>query len=181
MGIYRRGPANSGECDAGRDVLVEFTVRSIDAGVHSRQAVRHYKIDGDQVRRTDPLALSPRDFVDEWLTHDWRDAAFWSESPNRRSASDWHKKLHKGFVAGEFIYPTMHCADAPDVWQVGVDFSEPPTPIGAEPKGNYFLVRWRPPYQFTMVEVSDHASPACKEEDREIDDELNTLFPIQDR
>ena len=162
------------------DVLVEFTIRSIDGGVHSRPAIRHYKIDGDQVRRTDPLALSPRDFVDEWLTHDWREAAFWSESANRRSASDWHKKLHKDFVGAEFTYPTMHCADVPDVWQVGVDFSDPPTPRDAEPKGTYFLVRWRPPYQFTMVEVSDRASLACNEEDRRVDDESHTRFPIQD-
>ncbi len=163
------------------DVLVEFTIRSIDAGVHSRKAVRHYRIDGDQVRRTDPLALSPRDFVDEWLTHDWIEAAFWSESANRGSASDWHKKLHKDLVAGEFVYPTMHCADAPEVWQVGVDFSDPPTPPDAEPKGTYFLVRWRPPYRFTMVEVSDRPSPACIDEDRMVDNEFHTLFPIQDK
>lgn len=67
------------------DVLVEFTVGSIDGGVHSRQAIRHYSIDQDQVQRIDPLALNPRDFVDEWLTHDWRAAAFWSDSASRRS------------------------------------------------------------------------------------------------
>ncbi|MGA2599553.1 MAG: hypothetical protein ABSH09_21475 [Bryobacteraceae bacterium] len=41
---------------------------------------------------------------------------------------DWHKKLHKGFVAGEFIYPTMHCPAKPDLWQVGVDFGDPLAP-----------------------------------------------------
>jgi hypothetical protein len=39
----------------------------------------------------------------------------------------------------------------------------------------YFLVRWRPPYHFTMVEVSGHPKPACTEEDREAD-EPRTLF-----
>ena len=53
------------------DVPVEFTARSIDSGVHNREAVRHYLIDGDRVRRVDPVALSPRDFVDEWLTRGW--------------------------------------------------------------------------------------------------------------
>jgi len=28
-----------------------------------------------------------------------------------------------------------------------------------------------------MVEVRDHPWPACKEEDREADDEFRTLFP----
>ncbi len=161
------------------DVLVEFSIHSIDAGVHSREAVRHYRIDQDKVKRIDPLALTPRDFVDEWLTHDWKETAFWSEPANRRSMLEWHSRLHKDLVSGRFIHPTMHCPQTPDLWQVGVDFSDPPTPIGAEPKGTYFLVRWRPPYEFTMVEVSDHSWPACREEDRKAD-EHRTLFPVQE-
>jgi hypothetical protein len=161
------------------DVLVEFTVGSIDGGVHSRKAVRHYKIDGGDVKRTDPLALSPRDFVDEWLTHGWKEAAFWSESANRGSMRSWHTKLHKDFVSGEFIYPTMHCPAMPDLWRLGVDFSDPPTPIGVEPKGIWFLVRWRPPFRFTMVDVTEHPSPACTEEDRKADED-RTLFPVRD-
>ena len=62
------------------DVLVEFPIRSIDTGVFARPAIRHYKIDHDNVKRVDPPALRPRDFMDEWLTHDWKESAFWSES-----------------------------------------------------------------------------------------------------
>jgi hypothetical protein len=162
------------------DVLVEFTIGSIDGGVLTREAVRHYKIDHGEVRRVDPLALSPRDFVDEWLTHDWKETAHWSESVNRRSMLEWHGKLHKDFVSGDFIYPTKHCLKTPDLWQVGIDFSDPPTPVDSEPKGTYFLVRWRPPYQFTMVQVSNRPSPECTEEDRKADDEPRTLFPVQE-
>jgi hypothetical protein len=93
--------------------------------------------------------------------------------------SEWHTKLHKEDVSGEFLYPTMHCPATPDLWQVGVDFGDRPTPIGAPPKGTYFLVRWRPPYEFTMVQVSDSPSPACSDEDRKADDEPLTLFPRQ--
>ena len=82
--IWRGTPPIQGSV-ALNDVLVEFTVGSIDGGVHSRQAIRHYSIDQDQVQRIDPLALNPRDFVDEWLTDDWRAAAFWSDSASRRS------------------------------------------------------------------------------------------------
>lgn len=160
------------------DVLVEFPIRSIDTGVFTRPAIRHYKIDHDEVKRIDPLALRPRDFVDEWLTHDWRESAFWSESANRGSMLDAYRKLHKDFVSGEFIYPTMHCTE-PDLWQVGVDFSDSPTPMDEPPKGTYFLVRWQPPYHFRMVQVGNHASPECTEEDRAADDEGRTLFPGQ--
>ena len=51
---------------------------SIDGGILARQDVRHYRIDGPNAKRIDPLALRPRDFVDEWLTHEWKEAAFWS-------------------------------------------------------------------------------------------------------
>src|SRR5690349_21210056 len=57
------------------DVLIEFTERTIDGGVHNREAIRHYLVNGDQVRRVDPVALSPRDFVDEWLTDTWTESA----------------------------------------------------------------------------------------------------------
>jgi hypothetical protein len=158
------------------DILLEYSVQSIDGGVHNREEVRRYKIAGDHAERMDPLALGPRDFVDEWLTHEWREAAFWSESEHRPSMRDTHKKLHKDPTFGEFIYPTTHCPSTPDLWQVGVDLSDPPAPFGEEVKGMYFLVRWRPPYRFTMVGVSDHPNSACTERDPSAD-ERRTLFP----
>ena len=156
------------------EALVEFTGHSIDSGVLTRKSVRHFRIDPDGAKRVDPLALSPRDFVDEWLTHEWKQAAVWSESAKRASMRDFHAKLHKEFVSGEFIYPTMHCPLRPDVWQVGVDFGE------ASPATTYFLVRWRPPFEFRMLEVAEHSWQECTEEDRRADDEPRTLFPLQD-
>ena len=80
-GTYAIGSIVRGSTDAAPvDVLVEFTKRSIDLGVHNREAIRHYLIDGDRVRRIDPVALSPRDFVDEWLTSDWEEIGPWSAS-----------------------------------------------------------------------------------------------------
>jgi hypothetical protein len=156
------------------DVLVEFTVGSIDGGVHSREAIRHYSITKNGVRREDPLALSPRDFVDEWIVTDWRDSAHWSEGANRRSMLQWHDKLKK--ITGEFTYPTIHCQTSSDLWQVG--FGDPKPSSGAEPTGAYFLVRWRPPYGFSMVAVSDRPWPSCTQRDSSAD-APRTLFPVQ--
>jgi hypothetical protein len=79
-----RDPPIDGSIDR-TDVLVQFSGRSIDPSILVRLFVRHYRIEADGVERIDPLALRPRDFVDEWLTHEWREAALWSESENRRS------------------------------------------------------------------------------------------------
>jgi hypothetical protein len=161
------------------DILVQFTGGSIDTGLLTREMVRHYLINHDTVSRVAPLALRPRDFVDEWLTADWNEAAQWSESTNRPSMRDWHTKHRNDHVSGEFLYPTKHCPSMPDLWQVGIDFSDPQTRLVTPSKHTYFLVRRRPPYEFTMVQVSDRPSPSCTEEDRKADDEFRTLFPPQ--
>jgi len=43
----------------------------------------------------------------------------------------------------------------------------------------YFLVRWRPPYHFTMMEISHKPWPRCTQEDREAD-EWRTVFATQE-
>ena len=43
----------------------------------------------------------------------------------------------------------------------------------------YFLVRWRPPYRFTMVSVSDRPSPDCTEKDPEADEARSLFDPIR--
>jgi hypothetical protein len=156
------------------DVLVEFTERSVDAAVHNREAIRHFLIDGDRVRRIDPVALSPRDFVDEWLTQNWNASATWSASPMMQQ---WHRRLHADFVAGHFSDVTMHC-QTPDLWQVTFQPKNAQKNFEPEPKV-YFLVRWRPPYHFTMVNVVDKPWPLCTQEDREAD-EWRTLFSTQE-
>ena len=73
-----------------------------------------------------------------------------TEDIARASMRDWHKKLRNDRVFGQFM-PTRHCPSAPDLWQVGIDLSSPPTPFDKPPAGTFFLVRWRPPYRFTHV------------------------------
>ncbi len=156
------------------DVLVEFTARSIDSGVHNREAVRHYLIDGDRVRRVDPVALSPRDFVDEWLTRGWNESSAWTASALLRQ---WHGRLHADFVGGEFGNVTRHC-QTPDLWQVTFEPQNAQKNFEPEPKV-HFLVGWRPPYHFTMRGISDKPWPRCTQEDRQAD-EWRTLFSTQE-
>jgi hypothetical protein len=152
------------------DVLVEFTESSLGG---NREAIRHFLIQGDQVRRVDPVALSPRDFVDEWLTQEWTESSTWSAFPGLRQ---WHERLHADFVSGSFGL-TKHCTTL-DLWQVTVEPDDPGKSFAKGPKA-YFLVRWRPPYHFTMAEISAKPWAACTVEDREADD-WRTLFSTQE-
>jgi len=171
--LYAVGRIAQDGSDAPVDVLVEFTESSVDAGVHAREAVGHFLIEGDKVRRVDPVALSPRDFVDEWLTQGWKASADWSGSPALES---WHRRLHRDDVFGDFIRPTTHC-ETPDLWQVGFEPQDAERDFAPE-SDVYFLVRWRPPYHFTIFDINSEPWPDCTQEDPEAD-EWRTLFPIQ--
>lgn len=129
------------------DVLVEYAVALSGVGP-SRRQVRHYVVDKEKVERVDPIALGPRDFADEWLTRPWQESVRWTEPGKRATLARWHGADN----TIDFSNTTMHCRQSPDLWQVmsGYDVVPWNRPL------TYFLVRWRPPYRFTMVDVSDH-------------------------
>ena len=155
------------------DALIEFTALSKDIQVFNRPAVRHYAVHGNTVERIGPVALSPRDFSEEWVAGPWEQSKQWSQPSSLTALQPEHDVVLSGVDNGEFA-ATSHCTDSADLWQVAFDPSD-------KKKGTiYFLIRWQPPYRFTMVRVSDHASPSCTEEDPAVDDEFRTLFPVQD-
>jgi hypothetical protein len=82
----------------------------------------------------------------------------------------WRRRLHADSVGGEFSGATMHC-QTPDLWQVSFEPESEPNV--------YFLVRWLPPYHFTMTGVTDKPWPRCTQEDTHAD-EWRTLFSTQE-
>jgi len=150
------------------DALVEYTSASLDPDVF-REVVLHYMLRPDKVERIGPIALSPRDFVDAWLNQPWEESRRWTE----RAGLEALKAVHaRGTEGHDQFQPTRRCRSA-DLWQVGLGAQDgKAAPI-------YFLVRWRPPYEFTMVRSMALPSPHCKREDA-MADEPRTLFPVQD-
>lgn len=154
------------------DVLIELTVSSNDAAKLTYAMERHYRVEGNEVQRIDPVALSPGDFVDEWLQEPWTEAAAWTEPKSMAALERWHER---GPGSGEFDWPPMHCPQTPDLWQISFSpyAKQQPDPT------TYFLVRWRPPYHFKMVDISQKPWPGCTEKDPDADEE-RTLFPVQE-
>jgi hypothetical protein len=153
-----------------KDVLIEYAIGSVDVECGSRRQIRHYVLTSDKLERVDPVVLGPRDFVDNWLTGPWAEASQRTAAASLAALENWHRKLKGPF---EFTAPTCHCTGRPDLWQVGVD-----DPDGKRPPV-FFLIRWRPPYHFTMVDIGGKGWPDCTEEDREAD-AFRTLFPSAD-
>ena len=56
--------------------------------------ISRYEISGQQVRRIHPLALTPEDFLDEWVQLSWDEAARWSSESNQPDLQRWHSLLN---------------------------------------------------------------------------------------
>ena len=142
-----------------RDVLFEFSVSSVEGGF-TRPSIHHYRLEGDDLKRVDPVALSPRMFAAFWLTEAHGSDA-WTEAANRSKLAAWRESNKR--LYSEFDEPALHC-NKPDLWQVTTYLDD------ERKKGAYFLVRWRPPYRFTMVSVGDRPSEDCTERDPAADE-----------
>jgi len=142
--------------------LIEFSGRG-DTETWVRKHVLHYKVDADKVERIEPIALSPRDFVEEWLTRPWAEIAEWSEP----QLAEWHTKLHKDYVSGEF--DAVQRCTKPGEWQISIAFAD---------KISYFSVLDRGDYRYRMLRVSTDSRPECSGEN-ELGHEgpVPTLFP----
>jgi hypothetical protein len=138
-------PAYSARLEPG-GALIEFFGSCIDVNFLIRKHVLHYALDQGRVRRIDPIALSPRDFVDEWLTRPWAEMGQWSEP----QLADWHNRLHKAYVNGEF--EVVQRCTGPSDWQISVDF---------EGKTTYFAVLDRGQNRFRMAGISENPRAVC--------------------
>lgn len=140
-----------------REALITF--REGDLSSASQVAIRRFAVRGESVTQMQPVATGPRGFVSQWVNHSWGEVSWLTDS---KSLEQWHEKL--AGKLGEFIFRTRHCQTRPDVWQVGFETSGQPA------MRTYFLVRWKPPFHFTMAGVNDRPDPGCTEEDHEADE-----------
>jgi hypothetical protein len=132
---------------------VRFHAESIDTGVHNRVWIRHFKIAGDTVRRIQPVALTPRDFADEWIASLWQDASQWTSPEARGRLSPWHLRLHK---IRFFDYDSVrYCADRPDHYQVAL--------LNEDEQPAYYL-SVTGQTEYLMTGVSAKPDPACNGE-----------------
>jgi hypothetical protein len=109
--------------------------------------------------QVNPIAPTARDFVEEWISMTWNQASKYSEAP---ALQQWHMKLHRDDGMGDFPDPAVRCTN--DTWQIGTHLHDGPK--------TYYRVRFKEPYHFTMVEVSDNLFADCTTPDPKGDEHL---------
>lgn len=139
------GPAYTAHLEK-NGIRIAYFGRSIDSGLLIRKHVLRYALEGGEVRRLDPIAYSPRDFVDEWLTRSWNEVSDRSEP----RITEWHRRLHKEFVNGDFE-AIQACTKRGEL-QVSINIDE---------KAYYFFVQERGQDRFRMTEISGKPREDC--------------------
>lgn len=150
----------SGRLENG-DLWAEYLAASVDMARHSRRAIHHYRFAEGRLRRLDPFALSPVDFVEEWLSQPWPGATALTE-PGARAASEGLHALLRGrggapTQSGEFQGEAQRCRRDPTLWQVRMSFADLPP----RRRDVAFLVRWKEPERFRLAAARFRPWPDC--------------------
>lgn len=116
------------------------------------------------------MAVSPRDFVDEWIVASWQQASQWSLNSAlaklRQSHAAWSRRDKSENRLLEYS-SVGRCADSPDRYQVEVAEE---TAKFETLRSFYFQVRGNGDY--TMLGVSDKSDATCNGPN--IHDEMET-------
>lgn len=128
------------------DIRIEFTAGGTGYG-EGHQAERRFSVKANAAKQVEPIAPTPRDFVEEWLAGPWNQVRQWSESASLQAA---HDRLQRRDGRGDFPDPPQQCAKDATLWQIGIRLH------GSDAK-TYYLVRWQQPDHFAMIAISDRA------------------------
>lgn len=84
-------------------------------------SIARYQIIGDKTKRMQPLALTPEDFLDEWVQLDWNEAAH--SSSQSSELPKWHSMLNalaNDSTEIEFVQACGEPGTADKAWLVGL-------------------------------------------------------------
>jgi hypothetical protein len=154
------GNEDYGKAVADRDEFdLRFHSSSIDSGVHNRVWIRHYQILANSVKRIQPVAVSPRDFVDEWIISPWSESAAWSSSSSADLLRQAHEMMsrHEKSNSRLLEYDSVYLCSGGDSYQVEV--SEATGKKFNIEHSYYFRVSGDGP--FTMTRVTQEPDGNC--------------------
>jgi hypothetical protein len=108
-------------------------------------SIERYRISGDQISRLRPLALKPEDFLDEWVSLGWDEAARWSTRSADADLQKWHARINAlayDSTEIEFVQPCPEQPSSDKVWLAGLWIDQKLNPT-AEDERLYIVVSER--------------------------------------
>jgi hypothetical protein len=109
--------------------VTEGKVRKLDGELGI--GIARYAVGESQVRRIPPVALTPEDFLDQWIQMNWDDAKRWTK-PSDSGLQEWHSKLNGVASDSAEIESVQNCAgteDSDQDWliELSIDQSQNPS------------------------------------------------------
>lgn len=98
-------------------------------------SILRYGVSDEQVRRLQPLALTPEDFLDEWAQLSWDEAARWSNESLQTDLRGWHSKLNNladDSTEIEFVQLCPKQKESDSSWLVGLWIDQEQNPLSDE-------------------------------------------------
>jgi hypothetical protein len=133
---------------------LRLDVGTIEGDQLVRKGVFRYAVDGDTVRRVQPIAVDGRGFVDEWLQSPWSEAKDWSLPEGLAG----FEKAHKNFAAGRkdgkitYSYGPVRSCSMKGQFEVEID---------ADPGGTQFYQIRETGNGYTMVNFGTTQDERC--------------------
>jgi len=139
----------------------------LDSNFMTRIGIYRYKLEGDKLKRVQPVANNGRDFVDEWLQVPWSDAQRWSATSDLTELEQIHQQIQSERSGDGENWPMIEygavrgCSDSPTHFQVEMtedrSMNKPPRPNSTV----YFQIE-EGKNSFTMLSASMAKDPRCK-------------------
>ena len=139
-------------------------------------SIERYEISGDRIARLQPLALTPEDFLDEWVRISWDEAARWSSQSGDAHLSKWHSRLNAlayDSTEIEFVQPCPQQPSADKVWLTGLWIDQKLNPA-SEDERLYIVVSERK-HAFFVDSVQTRRPPGCPGKARQF--VMNRILP----
>lgn len=162
-GLYLGGDMVASAWLTKDDFLVEYEDASIDDAIMVRNHVHHYRIGSDgHVQRIGPVALSPTDFVDEWLSSNWPEAKDWlAPGADKAALMRVHASDMSDTFAGEFQGKPKRCRGRRSTYQITFRLDPSMRDKAGPERTDYFEISWDPPYRFQMLATSNRPLRGC--------------------
>jgi hypothetical protein len=123
-------------------------------------SINRYQVVGDEMTRMPPLALTPEDFLDEWVQLEWSTAAHWSSQS--ADLPKWQSILNAlayDSMEIEFVQPCRQQGSADKVWLTGLWIDQKLNPNSGNER-LYIVVSERH-HAFFIDSINTTRPPAC--------------------
>ncbi len=94
-------------------------------------AISRYDVSDYQLRRMAPLALTPEDFLDQWVQLSWDDARRWTRASSDSGLQEWHSRLNSLASDSTEIESVRHCSgteEGDQNWLIELSIDQRPNP-----------------------------------------------------